>query len=82
MEESDYGERMNKLLKGVEQTAKHAVPPSWVVAKVRHALSSPRPRLYYKVGRYVPFMMMFVKLLPTRLLDRMLGGTFRFALGE
>jgi short-subunit dehydrogenase len=77
-----YSREMDSLFKGVQKTAKHAVPPSWVVAKVRHALDSSCPRLYYKVGRYVPFMMVFVKMLPTRLLDRMLGGTFRFAIGE
>jgi short-subunit dehydrogenase len=77
-----YNKQVDSLIKGVHATAKAAVPPQWVVDKVVHAMEAQRPRAYYRVGKHVPLVMAVTRFLPTRILDRMLNGTFRFAIGE
>jgi short-subunit dehydrogenase len=81
-QKKNYTAQLDSLIKGVEATAKAAVPPQWVVDKVLHAIETRKPRPYYRVGRHVPLVMLITRFIPTRLLDRMLNGTFRFAIGE
>ncbi len=77
-----YTKQVDELIKGVEATAKAAVPPQWVVDKVVEGMEKKKPCAYYRVGKHVPLVIAATRFIPTRILDRMLNGTFRFAIGE
>jgi NAD(P)-dependent dehydrogenase (short-subunit alcohol dehydrogenase family) len=61
----------------VEQTVLTAAPPRLVVQAVLHALTAPRPRTRYLVGRGARLQALVVKLAPDRLRDWLVASSMR-----
>jgi NAD(P)-dependent dehydrogenase (short-subunit alcohol dehydrogenase family) len=76
----DGVERYSALMRGVEVAigagADSGAPPEVVAEAIAHALTSNRPRIRYQVGPRSGRMMLMARVLPDRLLDRVLQRTF------
>lgn len=64
-----YGERLTKLEQTVRQTAQRGISPEVVAQVVAQALTSPRPKTRYLVGRDAKLGALALKVLPDRLRD-------------
>ncbi len=69
-----YGPAIEKFRKVVRQTADRGIPPERVAKAIVHALESKRPRSRYLVGLDAKLQARLVPLIPTPLLDRLVGG--------
>jgi NAD(P)-dependent dehydrogenase (short-subunit alcohol dehydrogenase family) len=68
-----YGQAVEKFRKVVRQTADRGIPPERVAKAIVHALESKRPRSRYLVGLDAKIQARLVPLIPTPLLDRVVG---------
>lgn len=68
-----YGEAIAKFRKIVRQTAERGIPPERVAKAIVHALESKRPRSRYLVGLDAKIQARLLPLIPTPLLDRVVG---------
>jgi NAD(P)-dependent dehydrogenase (short-subunit alcohol dehydrogenase family) len=72
-------ELYGRAIEGARRVARHnakggGTPPDAVAQAVLHALTAPRPRTRYPVGREARIGAILARLLPDRTLDRLLGG--------
>ena len=67
-----YRDVVDKISRAATQSERNALPVDTVVAVVRHALTAPRPRTRYVVGRDAKVRALLQRLLPDRALDRIL----------
>jgi NAD(P)-dependent dehydrogenase (short-subunit alcohol dehydrogenase family) len=72
-----YGERIEKAREGAAEAAKSGTPPDAVAKVAERALTARRPRARYLVGTDAKIGAIAGRLLPDRLLDRLLGGSAR-----
>lgn len=78
-----YGKAMESQVRYVESVDGKGLPPIEVAKAVEHALTAPRPRTRYVVGRGAKIAAFLSRLLPDRLLDEMiLGGLVRRLYGR
>jgi NAD(P)-dependent dehydrogenase (short-subunit alcohol dehydrogenase family) len=68
--EAQYGHVRDAMGKFVEQTARRGIPPEEVAETIERALTAPRMRPRYLVGRDARLMLVLRRLLPDRTLDR------------
>ncbi|MGE0506890.1 MAG: SDR family oxidoreductase [Solirubrobacterales bacterium] len=68
-----YGQAIEKFREVVRQTADRGIPPERVAKRIVHALESKRPRSRYLVGLDAKVQARLVPLIPTPLLDRLVG---------
>jgi len=68
-----YGESLARTEETLGQTAERGAPPEKVAKVVVHALTAKRPRTRYLVGADARAMATLTRLLPDRLLDRILA---------
>jgi NAD(P)-dependent dehydrogenase (short-subunit alcohol dehydrogenase family) len=66
-----YGHVPAAMDKFIEQTARRGVPPEEVAETIERALTAPRMRARYVVGRDARMMLMLRRLLPDRTWDRL-----------
>jgi NAD(P)-dependent dehydrogenase (short-subunit alcohol dehydrogenase family) len=71
--DSLYGGALEKYRRTVAGVAGRGVPPERVARAIEHALTAPRPRTRYLVGADAQFQARLRRLLPTRLLDRIVA---------
>lgn len=72
-----YGPALDALRQYTDRCARNALPPARVIAAIHHALTSPRPRLRYPVGRAQAFNIQLLKFLPARWVDKAMRKTLR-----
>ncbi|WP_018465211.1 SDR family NAD(P)-dependent oxidoreductase [Calidithermus timidus] len=78
-----YGRAIEGQIRYVESVDGRSLPPIEVARAVEHALTTPRPRTRYVVGRGARIGLLFARFLPDRLLDEMiLGGLVRRMYGR
>ncbi|RIH83387.1 SDR family oxidoreductase [Calidithermus roseus] len=78
-----YGRAIEGQIRYVESVDGKGLPPIEVARAVEHALTAPRPRTRYVVGREAKIGMLFARFLSDRLLDEMiLGGSVRRLYGR
>ncbi len=65
-----YAEMMRTFLRHGYEREQHGSPPEVVARAVHHALSSPRPRVRYPVGKNATILATLPKIIPAALLDR------------
>lgn len=68
-----YGPAIERFREIVRQTAARGIPPARVAKVIVHALESRRPRSRYLVGIDAKVQARLVPLIPTPLLDRLVG---------
>lgn len=68
-----YGESLAHIEETLGQTAERGAPPEKVAKVVVHALTARRPRTRYLVGADARAMATLTRLLPDRLLDRLVA---------
>jgi NAD(P)-dependent dehydrogenase (short-subunit alcohol dehydrogenase family) len=68
-----YGKAIEGLRKVVRQTAARGIPPERVAKAIVHALESKRPRSRYLVGLDAKLQARLMPLIPTSVLDRLIG---------
>ena len=67
-----YGKALEALRKGAARAERDAIGPDAVVAAVVHALTAPRPRTRYIIGRRAKLQAAIARWLPDRARDRLL----------
>ncbi|MBX3020989.1 MAG: SDR family oxidoreductase [Bdellovibrionales bacterium] len=65
-----YGARLEKFRLRIEEITRQAAPMSVVTGAVEHALTSPRPRTRYPVGKGIKTLAILTRVLPDPWLDR------------
>lgn len=70
---AQYAVLLDRLYKPDQKKDRWELPPSAVTEKLVHALESPRPRARYYVTVPTHFAGVFKRLLPTRLLDKVVA---------
>jgi NAD(P)-dependent dehydrogenase (short-subunit alcohol dehydrogenase family) len=70
---AQYAALLDRLYKPDQKKDRWELPPSAVTEKLIHALESPRPRARYYVTVPTHLAGILKRLLPTRLLDRMVA---------
>ncbi len=68
-----YGPAIERFREVVRQTAARGIPPERVAKAIVHALESKRPRSRYLVGIDAKVQARLVPLIPTPVLDRLVG---------
>jgi NAD(P)-dependent dehydrogenase (short-subunit alcohol dehydrogenase family) len=68
-----YGPAIERFREVVRQTAERGIPPERVAKAIVHALESKRPRSRYLVGIDAKLQARIVPLIPTPVLDRLVG---------
>lgn len=68
-----YGRAIGRFREVVRQTAERGIPPERVAKAIVHALESERPRSRYLVGLDAKVQARLVPLIPTPVLDRVVG---------
>jgi NAD(P)-dependent dehydrogenase (short-subunit alcohol dehydrogenase family) len=68
--QAQYGHVPAAIDKVLEQTARRGLPPEEVAETIERALTAPRMRARYVVGRDARMMLMLRRLLPDRTWDR------------
>jgi NAD(P)-dependent dehydrogenase (short-subunit alcohol dehydrogenase family) len=68
-----YGAALRAVMAGVVEEAAHGADPDVVARAILHALTSPRPRTRYPAGPRAGRMLLLARLLPDRLLDRLVA---------
>ncbi len=66
-----YGPGLKAIRRAVEDAVRRAVPPQEVARRVEHALTSPRPKTRYLVGKDARLQALLVRWLPDRWRDRL-----------
>jgi NAD(P)-dependent dehydrogenase (short-subunit alcohol dehydrogenase family) len=66
-----YGAGIAAINKFISQGESSGVPPIEVARAVEHALTAPRPKTRYVVGRDAKVRLVLTRLLPTRVMDRL-----------
>ncbi len=66
-----YRSMLGKLRVAAAEAGKHGIPPEEVVKAVEHALTSPRPKTRYVVGRDAKIRMRLIQF-PDRLVDSLI----------
>ncbi len=69
--QAQYGHVPAAMDKVLQDTARRGVPPEAVAATIEHALTAPRMRARYVVGRDAKAMLLAKRLLPDLLFDRL-----------
>jgi NAD(P)-dependent dehydrogenase (short-subunit alcohol dehydrogenase family) len=72
-----YGQAIEKFREVVRQTAERGIPAEKVAKRIVHALESKHPRSRYLVGLDAKVQARLVPLIPTPVLDRVLGKHLR-----
>lgn len=72
-----YAQALEALRKGAARSERDAIPPDAVVAAVLHALTAPRPRTRYVIGRRAKVQAAVARWLPDRARDRLLTRVLR-----
>ncbi|HEU4743335.1 MAG TPA: SDR family NAD(P)-dependent oxidoreductase [Meiothermus sp.] len=72
-----YGTGMDQILRYIEGMDAKGLPPLEVAKVVEHALTAPRPRTRYVVGRGAKLAAFLSRVLPDRLMDRVAFGRFQ-----
>lgn len=67
-----YGHGIAAMREVIAQLERSGVPPLQVARAVEHALTAKRPKTRYLVGRDARVQLVFSRLLPTRLMDRLI----------
>ena len=67
-----YGDAIDALQKAAGETAERGVPPLTVAKVVEHALTSPRPKTRYAVGRDAKMRIALTRVVPDRTMDRLI----------
>jgi NAD(P)-dependent dehydrogenase (short-subunit alcohol dehydrogenase family) len=65
-----YGPGIAAISKFIDQGERTGVPPLEVARAVEHALTATRPKTRYVVGRDAKIRLILTRLLPTRVMDR------------
>jgi NAD(P)-dependent dehydrogenase (short-subunit alcohol dehydrogenase family) len=68
-----YGEAVAALQKAAAETAERGVAPLMVAKVVEHALTSPRPKTRYAVGRDAKMRIALTRVVPDRTMDRLIA---------
>jgi NAD(P)-dependent dehydrogenase (short-subunit alcohol dehydrogenase family) len=68
-----YGEAVAALEKVAGETAERGVAPVVVAKVVEHALTSPRPKTRYAVGRDAKMRIALTRVVPDRTMDRLIA---------
>ncbi len=68
-----YGARMAKMRAVVARQTRGATRPDVVAERIEHALTAPRPRAYYLVGRDALVFNTLQTVLPARAVDRLMS---------
>jgi NAD(P)-dependent dehydrogenase (short-subunit alcohol dehydrogenase family) len=68
-----YGMAIDRYTQVVRKVAERGIPPERAARAIEHALSAPRPRVRYLVGRDAQAQARLRHLIPTRLFDRILA---------
>jgi NAD(P)-dependent dehydrogenase (short-subunit alcohol dehydrogenase family) len=68
-----YGEAVAALQKVAGETAERGVAPLVVAKVVEHALTSPRPKTRYAVGRDAKMRIALTRVVPDRTMDRLIA---------
>jgi NAD(P)-dependent dehydrogenase (short-subunit alcohol dehydrogenase family) len=68
-----YGKSIDALRKVARQAEARGIPPEKVAVKIEHALSARRPRTRYLVGADARGQALTIRILPTRLVDRIVA---------
>ena len=71
--ESLYGRRIAAIQKAAAQIARDGMPPEAVAKVIEHALTAPRPKTRYLVGRDAKIRARLSAILPDRVFDRMIS---------
>lgn len=64
-----YGPAFARMRESLQHSSRIAIPPAAVAKVVAHALTAPRPKTRYLVGRWVWLAALFAKFAPDRLRD-------------
>ena len=72
-----YGQALEALRRGAARSERDAIPPDAVVAAVVHALTAPRPRTRYVIGRRAKVQAAIARWVPDRARDRLLTRVLR-----
>jgi NAD(P)-dependent dehydrogenase (short-subunit alcohol dehydrogenase family) len=72
-----YGPAIERFREVVRQTAERGIPPERVAKAIVHALESKRPRSRYLVGIDAKLQARIMPLIPTPVLDRLVGRHLR-----
>jgi NAD(P)-dependent dehydrogenase (short-subunit alcohol dehydrogenase family) len=72
-----YGEKMERLKERAREMGESAAPAEAVARAIHHALTAPRPRTRYLVGRDARIVARLAWLLPDRALDALLSRRMR-----
>jgi NAD(P)-dependent dehydrogenase (short-subunit alcohol dehydrogenase family) len=76
-QETLYGERIERFRGAVRRTAERGIAPEKVAGAVQHALGSRRPRTRYLVGADARGQALLSRLLPDRVMDRIVARVMR-----
>jgi NAD(P)-dependent dehydrogenase (short-subunit alcohol dehydrogenase family) len=76
-QEELYGRRLAGLREGARRTAARGIAPEKVAERIEHALTAPRPRTRYRVGLDARGQVLLRRLLPDRVLDRLIAAFLR-----
>jgi NAD(P)-dependent dehydrogenase (short-subunit alcohol dehydrogenase family) len=68
-----YGAALRTVMAGIVDEAAHGADPDVVARAILHALTSPRPRTRYPAGPRAGRMLLLARLLPDRVLDRLVA---------
>ena len=68
-----YGAALRTVMAGIVEEAAHGADPDVVARAILHALTSPRPRTRYPAGPRAGRMLLLARLLPDRVLDRLVA---------
>jgi NAD(P)-dependent dehydrogenase (short-subunit alcohol dehydrogenase family) len=72
-----YGKALEALRKAAAYSERTAIPPDAVVTAVVHALTAPKPRTRYVIGRRAKVQAAIARWLPDRARDRLLARVLR-----
>jgi NAD(P)-dependent dehydrogenase (short-subunit alcohol dehydrogenase family) len=73
-----YGKLIDRIRVGIVESARDGLPPDAVATVVEHALTSSRPRTRYVVGRDAKTRATLARVLPDRVLDRLISRTLHW----
>jgi NAD(P)-dependent dehydrogenase (short-subunit alcohol dehydrogenase family) len=68
-----YGDAIEAVRAAASETAEHGVPPLQVAKVVEQALTAPRPKTRYAVGRDAKARIALSRVLPDRMFDRLIA---------
>ncbi|MGH9568834.1 MAG: SDR family NAD(P)-dependent oxidoreductase, partial [Candidatus Angelobacter sp.] len=69
---AQYGEMLREFVARAYQREMNGSLPDVVAAAVHHALTAPRPRIRYRVGKHAALLTTLPRVLPDRMLDALM----------